>query len=433
MSLVERAFGPALDTELERVLGEPLLDVSEPKPLTGGASRETWALDARAAGRVHELILRRDPPGAHRPGLELESAAFRAAHRAGVPAPRVLATGTNDGPLGYPFILSERIPGETLGRRILRDAQFDAVRPTLAARCGEILARIHAIDPAEIPRLPRIDALATLRDKLDFYADPLPLFELGYAWLRDHRPASGQTVVHGDFRNGNLIVGQTGSARCSTGSWSTAAIRCRTSATCACAHGASVASGRSVASAPRGSVCGLRAQRPRASTPRPSAGGRCSGPCGGASACMLQAWHLQGLQAFGRAGRDRPARVGAGVRRAAGGGRGMTMPRDPDHRGAGRSRARVPARRRDAGDPGPAPVPRACRRERARAGRARACGPRASTAPACLRARLADDAELAAAIRDGLSARPEPLLGRRGAAAQLGSPTHATCAGGHDR
>ena len=210
MSPVESALGPALVAELERALGEPVLSVSEPARLTGGASRETWALVASTPTTAHELIVRRDPPGSHRTGLELEAAAMRAAHRAGVPTPRVLASAGPAGPLGYPFILSERIGGETLGRRILRDEAFAAIRPGLARQCGEILARIHALDPATIPELPRVDALAGLRERLDRAAEPLPVFELAYAWLRDHRPVAEPAVVHGDFRLGNLLIDATG-------------------------------------------------------------------------------------------------------------------------------------------------------------------------------------------------------------------------------
>ena len=40
--------------------------------------------------------------------------------------------------------INARLTGETIARKILRDAAFDAVRPKLAYQCGEILARIPA-------------------------------------------------------------------------------------------------------------------------------------------------------------------------------------------------------------------------------------------------------------------------------------------------
>ena len=54
----------------------------------------------------------------------------------------------------------ERLDGETIPRRLLRDDAYAAVRPGLARRLGEILARIHQVDPGSVPGLPRVDALS---------------------------------------------------------------------------------------------------------------------------------------------------------------------------------------------------------------------------------------------------------------------------------
>jgi aminoglycoside phosphotransferase (APT) family kinase protein len=208
---VSAPLSPALTDELARALGEDSVQVREARRLTGGASRETWALDVWTADGVVELILRRDQPGLQRTGLALEAAAFRAAEAAGVPVPPIVATGGEEGPLGYEYVLSERVAGETLGRRILCDEALADVRSTLATRCGSILAAIHAIPCDAIPGLPRIDPLAAMREQLDRFAEASPVFELAYAWLRDHRgPGTGATVVHGDFRLGNLMIATDG-------------------------------------------------------------------------------------------------------------------------------------------------------------------------------------------------------------------------------
>src|SRR5216110_1742901 len=65
---------------------------------SGGASRQTWSFDAVVDGKRHELILRRDPPLAGRPGSERSSSLDRAtefrvlaaAFKAGVRAPEPL-------------------------------------------------------------------------------------------------------------------------------------------------------------------------------------------------------------------------------------------------------------------------------------------------------------------------------------------------------
>ena len=52
------------------------------------------------------------------------------------------------------------------------------------------------------------------RGILDALGEPHPAFELGLRWLEDHLPAgstdAAPQLVHGDFRNGNFIVGPEG-------------------------------------------------------------------------------------------------------------------------------------------------------------------------------------------------------------------------------
>jgi len=189
--------------------------VSGLRRLSGGASRETWAFDA--GGRP--LILQRERPGGMRTaGMGTEAALLRAAADQGVPVPGVVATDA-DGPdgaaaLGTAWMVVERVPGETIARRILRDDAYAAARPRLAAQCGDALARIHRIDPAAVPRLAGGDQVAQIRAALDAVGEAHPAFELGFRWLDRNRPAPGaaDTVVHGDFRNGNLVVGPDGLA-----------------------------------------------------------------------------------------------------------------------------------------------------------------------------------------------------------------------------
>src|SRR4029077_3233165 len=55
------------------------------------------------------------------------------------------------------------------------------------------------------------DQIERFREVLDALGEPHPAFELGFRWLEQNRPsARTAAVVHGDFRNGNLIVGPEG-------------------------------------------------------------------------------------------------------------------------------------------------------------------------------------------------------------------------------
>ena len=201
--------------QLAAVLKDTLgveLAIEDLRQLTGGASRQTWSFDAVGAdGSRRPLVLRRDPPEAAPKGMREEALAIMAAARAGVPEPEIMVHSDDPSPLDAPFILMERVEGETLARRILRDEEFAAVRPRLAEQCGEILARIHSIPLAEVPGLERPDVLAKLRETLAEFDDPSPALELGLRWLEQHRPEpTDDVVLHGDYRNGNLVVAPDG-------------------------------------------------------------------------------------------------------------------------------------------------------------------------------------------------------------------------------
>jgi aminoglycoside phosphotransferase (APT) family kinase protein len=186
--------------------------------LSGGASQETWSFDAQTRAGSEPLILRRSPGGMPRVlgeystsvPLETEAAVIEAARKSGVAAPRVRYVLKETDGVGQGYVM-DRLAGESIARKILRDAEFAAVRPRLARQCGEILARIHAVDPEPLrPLLPVVDGATQLkryRDTYDAYDYPHPMFELAFKWLEPRMlRASRQTLVHGDFRHGNLLI-----------------------------------------------------------------------------------------------------------------------------------------------------------------------------------------------------------------------------------
>lgn len=218
------AFQHKLEAAVRRHLGAPG-EVRALVRLTGGAIKTTWSFDAVVGTDTLPLILQQSPParlgaaperatpsiyGAH------EAALLQAALRAGVPAPRVRIVLDPDDDLGEGTV-TERVAGETLGRKINTDARFAAVRPTLAAQCGSILAAIHRIDATGLDFLVEQtarDQLAAYRILADAYDHPLPAVELSLRWVAENLPKPPRTcVVHGDFRNGNLIIGEDG-VRC---------------------------------------------------------------------------------------------------------------------------------------------------------------------------------------------------------------------------
>jgi aminoglycoside phosphotransferase (APT) family kinase protein len=184
--------------------------------LSGGASRESWAFDVETPDGSHPLILRRLPGAASTHDtanpLSLEADLQTAAAAAGVPAAKVRARLMVGDGLGDGFLM-DRIPGETLARRILRDDRYAHARRGMTAACGEILARLHGVTSPS-PDLRQVgigDDLGRYREIHDGFGEPRPVMELAFAWLAQNRPPdSAGMLVHGDFRNGNFVVDEGG-------------------------------------------------------------------------------------------------------------------------------------------------------------------------------------------------------------------------------
>ena len=193
--------------------------VTGAKRLSGGASQETWSFDIVHPNGHLGAILRRAPPGygaapTRAAGLNAEASLMQLAHAAGVPSPEVLHVLQPQDELGTGFIM-RRVEGETIPRKILRDGQFADARVKLGHQCGDILARIHALPLAQLPELRRMTPeteIAQLDQEYRSFDRPRPVFELALRWLRDHDPgpSAEMTLVHGDFRHGNLIIGPDG-------------------------------------------------------------------------------------------------------------------------------------------------------------------------------------------------------------------------------
>jgi aminoglycoside phosphotransferase (APT) family kinase protein len=196
--------------------------------LAGGASREIWALDlAIERGDAVErlpLVLRKDPAGRVGDGGDrgVELAVLCAAWSAGVPVPRPRWGSEDPSLLGSAFFLMDRIEGETLPRRLLREERYARMRASLAGELGAILARIHALDLTQpglggLARPPagrsaaRAEVERTAEAIRSLSVEPHPVLDLAERWLLERAPEPTRTtLVHGDYRVGNVVFDETG-------------------------------------------------------------------------------------------------------------------------------------------------------------------------------------------------------------------------------
>ena len=213
----EAGFAANLDSTIRRVV--PGTErIANLRRLSGGASQETWSFEAIGRNGARKLILRRAPGGERQhetsAGLETEARLIDLAGKAGVPEPEVIHVMAPEDGVGRGFVL-DFVEGETLGRKIVRDEIFATARKALAFQCGETMAKIHRLPLDRLPKLRTAGAkerLGELHTRYRLSERPRPVFALAFEWLRERLPATTPVprLVHGDLRNGNIIVGPDG-------------------------------------------------------------------------------------------------------------------------------------------------------------------------------------------------------------------------------
>ncbi|MBL6749008.1 MAG: phosphotransferase family protein [Nevskia sp.] len=190
-------------------------EIAALRRLSGGANMETWAFDVGAGASAVPCILRRRAhpmtPREVRFNIDLvtEARVLRAAARHGVAVAAVRWICEPGDGLGEGYVM-ERLNGEALGGRIVRKPEFAAVRGRLAYQCGELLGRIHRVPLAELPPLRRtcgVEEAVTFESIYREIGSQRPIFEAAFRYLEDAAPPAQEPVLlHGDYRNGNLMV-----------------------------------------------------------------------------------------------------------------------------------------------------------------------------------------------------------------------------------
>jgi aminoglycoside phosphotransferase (APT) family kinase protein len=175
---------------------------------TGGLSQETWFVETAFEGRRVEGVLRLPTPSSGGAAIRQQRLALEAVGGR-VPAPGLLwHDDSEENPFGRPFIVMARVAGAIpVGWHELAEP----ARTALAEDAIDVLAELHAIDPAPL------EGGAAGASELEFYADRLRrlddlpvVLDTGLRWLRQHKPPPSRrrAIVHGDYRMGNMVVAE---------------------------------------------------------------------------------------------------------------------------------------------------------------------------------------------------------------------------------
>jgi aminoglycoside phosphotransferase (APT) family kinase protein len=190
-------------------------------PIGDGRSNVTFLLRRG----IVEVVLRRPPrpplpPSAH--DVLREARLLRALAPAGVRVPDVLAVGDDEAIIGAPFYVMERLEGSVVTDELPEALDTAQERRRMADGLVDALVEIHAVDP----RAPGLDGFGKPTGYLERQlrrwtglwehnrTRDLEDFDATGRWLADHLPESPpSTVVHGDYRLGNVMYADEAPAR----------------------------------------------------------------------------------------------------------------------------------------------------------------------------------------------------------------------------
>ena len=217
LNLAETQRNRRLLDAVRRRFGERASIDNLDSAMLGGSNRTILFDLCGQDGSARRLVLRQETYELPQSPFLAPNQQFRLlelVHHIGIPVPKpVFELDDADG-LGRGYVV-ECVYGETLPKRLMNDLEFSSARSRFATECGEILARLHAIDPTGASFLVNVpdskDPVAAQTARYDSYSEAYPAIELGLRWLHIHRPQPRKNhLLHGDFRNGNLIVDRRG-------------------------------------------------------------------------------------------------------------------------------------------------------------------------------------------------------------------------------
>jgi aminoglycoside phosphotransferase (APT) family kinase protein len=182
----------------------------------GGQSNPTYHLTAGD----RQYVLRRKPPGPLLPSAHAVDREYRVITALGdtdVPVPKTYLLCEDPSVVGTPFYVMDFVPG-----RIFADPMMPGIareeRAAIYDAMNDVMARLHRVDwkavgLSEFGRPGNYFARQIHRWATQYRAsetERIESMEKLIPWLPEHIPADDETtLVHGDYRPGNLIVHPT--------------------------------------------------------------------------------------------------------------------------------------------------------------------------------------------------------------------------------
>jgi aminoglycoside phosphotransferase (APT) family kinase protein len=191
-------------------------------PIGDGHSNVTYLVQRDGC----EVVLRRPPRGPLAPSTHdvlREARLLRALDATDARVPRVLAVCADESLIGAPFYVMQRVSGAVLTSALPPALDTPQQRRAIGLELVDALVEVHAVDW-------RACGLAGFAGDPDGYLErqlrrfgglwerhrtrEVAAVQRTGTWLREHLPRSGAaTIVHGDYRLGNAMIGEQAPAR----------------------------------------------------------------------------------------------------------------------------------------------------------------------------------------------------------------------------
>jgi len=193
----------------------------EVRQFDSGHSNPTFFLTAEmVGGKRAEFVLRKKPPGklvasAHQ--VDREFRVISALADTDVPVARARLLCADDAVIGQMFYVMDYVDGRILIDPSMPD-QTPAERAAIFDSMNDVLAKLHKVDfqKAGLDSYGRSgnyiarQVARWSKQYAELKTEDIPAMDKLSAWLPEHIPSEDPTtIVHGDYRLGNLIVHPT--------------------------------------------------------------------------------------------------------------------------------------------------------------------------------------------------------------------------------